>query len=325
MANPRPFRFGVQSYAAASGSEWRDKARRAEDLGYSSLLLADHFLGPGPALEPTNHGVQTIAAIPAIAVAAEATTTLRVGSRVLCNDYRHPAVLAKEAATLDLFSEGRLELGLGAGWLKNEYEAAAIPFDRVSTRIERLAETITFLRQHFGDGAISIEGEHVRIRDYEGVPKPVQKPHPPLMIGGGSQRILELAAREADIISFNFNNRSGKIGQDGVASGSAEETARKVAWVRGAAGSRFGKLELEVAAYFTHITGDAAAVADGYAERMGLPADEIRTSPHALMGSVEEVGELLYARREEFGFSYVTISDRVMEEFAPVVARLAGS
>lgn len=325
MTNPRPFRFGVQSYAAASGAAWRATARRAEELGYASLLLADHFLGPGPAIEPTNHGIQTIAAIPAIAVAAEATTTLRVGSRVLCNDYRHPAVLAKEAATLDLFSDGRLELGLGAGWLKNEYEAASIPFDRVGTRIERLAETISFLRQHFAEGMIEVDGEHVRIRDYEGVPKPVQKPHPPLMVGGGSRRILELAAREADIVSFNFNNRSGKIGQDGVASGSAGATAEKLAWVREAAGARFGAIELEVAAYFTHLTDDAAAVAQGYAERMGLPADEIRNSPHALMGSAEEIVELLCRRREEYGFSYVTVSDRVMEEFAPVVGRLAGA
>ena len=145
------------------------------------------------------------------------------------------------------------------------------------------------------------------------------------MIGGGSRRILELAGREADIVSFNFNNRSGKIGQDGVASGSAEATSQKLAWVRAAAGKRFAAMELEVAAYFTHITDDAAAVADGYAARMDLPAEQIRSSPHALMGSAEEVGELLHARREEFGFSYVTVSDRVMEEFAPVVARLAGS
>jgi probable F420-dependent oxidoreductase len=248
-----------------------------------------------------------------------------VGSRVLCNDYRHPAILAKEAATLDLFSEGRLELGLGAGWLRNEYDAAGIPFDKVSVRIERLEETIRFLRQHFGDGMIDAVGPHLQIRGYEGVPKPLQKPHPPLMIGGGSRRILGLAAREADIVSFNFNNRSGKIGSDSVTSGSARATAEKVAWVRDAAGDRFPELELEVAAYFTHVTEAPGEVAEGYAQRMGLPAVEIRNSPHSLMGSVEEIADLLLQRREEYGFSYVTVSDRVMKEFAPVVGRLAGN
>ena len=325
LATQKPFRFGVQSYAAETAEEWRERARRAEALGFSTLHLADHFLGPGQAIEGTNHPIQNIAPVPAMAVAAEATTTLRIGCRVFCIDYREPAILAKEAATLDFFSGGRLELGLGAGWLRNEYDAAGITFDKASVRISRLEETLTFLRAHFGQGEVNTAGEHVRVHGYEGLPKPVQKPPPPVMIGGGSRRILELAAREADIVSINFNNRSGKIGPDGVASGTAEATDEKIAWVRDAAGARLSDIEFEVGAYFTYVTGDANSVAAGLGETMGLSADEMRSSPHALMGSPEELIEELQRRRERFGISYITISDRAMEDFAPIVAKLAGS
>lgn len=321
---PRSFRFAVQSFSAPDARTWRERARRVEALGYSALHLADHFIGPGPALAAGNHPVQTLAAVPAMAVAAEATRTLRVGCRVFCIDYRHPVVFAKEAATLDLLSEGRLELGLGAGWLRSEYEATGLGFDSAATRIERLGEVIGLLRAHFAGAPLAIHGKHVHAQGFAGVPAPVQQPHPPLMIGGGSRRVLSLAAREADIVSFNFDNRSGAIGPAGVASASAEGTAAKLAWVREAAGARFGSLELEIGAYFTFVTDSAAQLAGGIGRALGLSADEMLRHPHALIGSVEAISDALLERRERYGISYVTVPDTALETFAPVVARLAG-
>lgn len=318
----RPFRFAVQTFSASSGQEWRDRARRIEELGYSALHLADHFIGPGPALEATNHPLQELAAVPAMAVAAEATTRLRIGCRVFCIDYHHPAVLAKEAATLDLFSDGRLELGLGAGWLQGEYEAAGIDFDPAPVRISRLAETVLAIKELMGEGEPKLDGEHVRLHGFAGAPKPVQKPHPPIMIGGGGKRVLSLAGREADIVSFNFNNRSGVIGPDGVQNSTAEATEKKVAWVREAAGNRAEDIELEVGAYFTFVTDDGAAMAKGMGGAFGLSAEEMAEHPHALIGSVDAICEELERRRERFGMTYVTIGDNAMEAFAPVVARL---
>lgn len=323
MAASHRFRFGVQTFSASSGKEWRERAKRVEALGYSTLHLADHFLGPGPALEATNHPLQELAAVPAMAVAAEATTTLRVGCRVFCIDYRHPVMLAKEAATLDFFSEGRLEIGLGAGWLQGEYEAAGMRFDPAPVRIDRLAETVGALKALMGEGQVDLAGEHVRASGFEGAPKPIQKPHPPIMIGGGSKRILKLAAEQADIVSFNFNNRSGKIGPEGVLSATAEATKKKAAWVRECAGARADDLEFEVGAYFTFVTDDGAAMAKGMGGAFGLEAEDMLKHPHALIGTVDAICEELERRREEHGFSYVTVGDNVMEAFAPVVARLA--
>ena len=324
MSQPRPFRFAVQSYAADSGDEWRNRARRVEELGYSAFHLADHFLGAGEALEAANHPIQNVASVPAIAVAAEATESLRVGCRVFCIDYREPVILAKEACTLDFFSGGRLELGLGAGWLRSEYEAVEIPFDKPSVRIARLEEMIGFLRAFAGDGPIDFQGDHIRASGFEGAPKPVQKPLPPIMIGGGSRRILELAAREADIVSLNFNNRSGVLGPDGVSTGTEEKTLEKIGWIREAAGDRMEDLELEVGAYFTAVTDNGRGAAEAFGGPMGLSADEVLASPHALMGTPEEIIEVLQRRRETMGISYITVPDREMEGFAPVVEALAG-
>jgi probable F420-dependent oxidoreductase len=325
MSDRRPFRFGVQSFSASSATEWRDKARRAEDLGYAVLSLADHFIGPGPAQESTGHPPQELAAVPAIAVAAEATTQLRLGCRVFCIDYRHPVMLAKEAATLDLLSEGRIEVGLGAGWLAGEYAAADIPFERAGVRIAKLAETAALLKLLMAEGQVSFKGEYFRVEGFEGRPKPLQRPHPPLMIGGGGERVLSLAAREADIVSFNFNNRSGVIGADGVQTSTAELTAQKVEWVRQAAGARFSEIELEIGAYFTFVGDQAETMAEGMGSVFGLSADAMRAHPHALFGSVGAICDELSRRRESYGISYVTVSDHVMNDFAPVVSRLAGA
>lgn len=321
----RPFRFAVQSFAPTSADQWRAQARRAEELGFSAFHLADHVIGPGPALAATNHPVQTVAAIPAMAVAAEATNTIRVGCRVLCVDYRNPVMLAKELATLDFFSGGRLEIGLGAGWLANEYEAIGVAFDAPGVRLKRLEETIDLLRACFGDGEVDQRGDHVHAVGFEGVPKPIQRPMPPLMIGGGAQRILGIAGREADIVSLNFNNSSGKIGPESVGSSTIELTEQKIGWIRAGAGDRFDDIELEIAAYFTVVTDDAEATTAKMASMFGLTPDEFAQHPHALIGSVDAICDTLVARREHLGISYVTFGAAAMESAAPIIARLAGT
>ncbi len=324
IAVPRPFRFAVQSFSADSATTWRDRARKVEDLGYATLHLADHILGPGPAIASTNHPIQDLAAVPAIAAAAAATTTLRVGCRVFCIDYRHPVMLVKEAATLDLLSDGRLELGLGAGWLQAEYAAIGLDFDPPGTRIDRLEEVLGLIDTLMAPGEAKVSGAHVHAEGFEGAPQPVQKPRPPVLIGGGSRRVLSLAARRADIVSFNFNNRSGVLGADGMKSGTADATATKVGWVREAAADRQADLELEIGAYFTFVTDDARGMAGGMGKAMGLSADEMLAHPHGLIGSVDAIVEELERRREAYGISYITIGDNVIDAFAPIVARLTG-
>ena len=318
---PRPFRFAVQSWSATSGKEWRERAVRAEALGYSALHLADHVIGPGPAIAKSNHPIQELAAVPAMMAAADATTTLKVGCRVFCIDYQHPAVLAKQAATIDLLSDGRLELGLGAGWLAAEYEALGIELDPPGARIARLAETIAAFRALFSGAEVALAGPNLRLVGFAGAPR---RPFPPLMVGGGGRRVLSLAAREADIVSLNFNNRSGVIGPDGVRSGSADATAEKIGWVKAAAGARFAQLELEIGAYFTFVQPGAEQIAAGLGQAMRLSREEMLRHPHGLFGSAEAVCEELERRRERYGISYVTVGDNALEAFGPVVARLAG-
>ena len=320
----KPFRFGLQAYAPASAKDWRDLARKAESLGFSSFHLADHVIGPGPALNATGHPVQTVAAIPAMAVAAEATRTIKVGCRVLCIDYRNPVMLAKEAATLDFFSDGRLELGLGAGWLQNEYEAMGIPFDRAGVRIDRMEEVIELLRASFAEGELNIDGRHVHAVGFEAVPKPVCKPGPPLMIGGGAKRVLTIAGREADIVSLNFDNSSGKLGAEGIGSSTAELTEQKIRWVREGASDRFADIELEIAAYFTVVTPDGAGTRAKMAPMFGMTPEVLAEHPHALIGSVDEICDRIVERRERYGISYVSFGASAVDAVAPVIERLAG-
>ena len=320
----KAFRFGIQSYAPASAQEWRDLARRAEDLGFSSFHLADHVIGPGPALKATGHPVQTVAAIPAMAVAAEATTTIKVGCRVLCVDYRNPVMLAKEVATLDFFSEGRLELGLGAGWLANEYQAIGIDFDQPKVRLDRLEEVIALLRASVAEGELNISGEYVHAVGFEAVPKPANKKMPPLMIGGGAKRILSIAGREADIVSLNFNNSSGRLGPEGIGSSTAEETERKIAWIKEAAGERFDQIELETAAYFTIVTDDGEGMREKMAPMFAMSPSDFAEHPNVLIGTIDEICDRIVERREKFGISYISFGSSVMEAIAPVVNRLAG-
>jgi probable F420-dependent oxidoreductase len=320
----KPFRFGLQAYAPNSGKEWRELARKAEASGFSSFHLADHIIGPGPALTATGHPVQTVAAIPAMAVAAEATSTIKVGCRVLCVDYRNPVMLAKEVATLDFFSEGRLELGLGAGWLQGEYEAIGVPFDRAGVRIDRFEEVIALLRASFADGELNIDTPHVHAVGFEAVPKPFTKSGPPIMIGGGAKRILTIAGREADIVSLNFNNSSGKLGAAGIGSSTAELTDQKIQWIKDGAGARFDQIEIEIAAYFTIVTPDGEGTRAKMAPMFGMTPEVFAEHPNALIGTVDEICDRIVERRERFGISYVSFGASVIDAVIPVVERLAG-
>jgi probable F420-dependent oxidoreductase len=312
MSKPRAFRFAVQEHRAPSATAWKDKARQVESLGYSALYLPDHFtdqLGP----------------IAALMAAADATTRLRVGSLVFDNDYRHPVVLAKEAATIDLLSDGRFDLGLGAGWLAADYEQAGLPFDGPGTRIGRMEEALRIIKGLFAGGPFSFAGEHYRIKDIEGWPLPVQKPHPPILLGGGGRRMLRLAAREADIVNINFDLREGRVNRELVRTGLAEATDEKLAWVKEAAGDRLGSIELSVTIFLANITDDRESVATAMAARVGAESQQILDMPHFLIGTVDELVEDLRRRRERYGISFVIVPGDVAELFAPIVARLAGT
>ena len=321
----RPFRFGCQAFAPANGAAWRDTARRAEDAGYATLSLADHYIGPGLALDQAAHPLQTVAAIPAMMAAADATTSIMVGCRVLCVDYHHPVVLAKELATIDLLSDGRLEAGFGAGWITSEYAAMGIEMDRPGIRIQRLEEVVALARAFFAGETIDVDGEHVTATSFEAVPAAVQEGGPRVMVGGGRPRVLGLAGRMADIVSINFDNSAGKIGGRGLRSGTAEGTTDKIDWIRDGAGDRFDQLELEIAAYFTTVTDERQATLDMLAPAFGFEPAELAEHPHALIGSVDQICETLQQRREQYGISYVTVNDDQLDAFAPVVARLSGT
>ena len=319
----RQFRFAVQSFNAENAADWAGQVQRAEALGYSAFHLADHLLGPGPALDKSNHPVQNLAAIPAMAYAAAVTQTIHIGCRVFCIDYHNPVVLVKSAMTIDMLSGGRLEFGLGAGWLKDEYEAVGIPLDPPVQRIDRLADVIEGVKAFRGEGHANVENATISWRDFEGLPKPISKP--PIMIGGGSPKVLRLAGREADIVSLNFNNRAGVIGPDGVQMSTEDETRKKLRWIQEGAGDRFDELEIEIGAYFTVVMEDPSPVLAGFAQMFGVEESEMARHPHALIGGVNAICDELERRRELFGISYVTVGADTMDAFAPVVERLGGN
>jgi probable F420-dependent oxidoreductase len=316
-----PFRFAVQATNAAGGREWRDTVRKVEDLGYSTLFLADHYLGPGPAQRAAHTPRQDLAPIAAMAAAAAVTETLRIGCRVFCIDYHVPAVLAKEAATLDLLSDGRLELGIGAGWSGVEYDALGIDFDRPGRRIAKLAEVVALIRAHWQGDELDYSGDFVRVHGYAGRPRPVQQPHPPIMIGGGGKRVLSLAGREADIVSISS---VPFVARDADGLDPQAVAQRRIEFVRTAAGERYAQLDVESSPYFTEITDDPETVLAGLAKSTGIAADLLRDHPNVLIGSSESVVELLHSRRETLGVNYVTVQQTQIESFAPVVALLHG-
>jgi probable F420-dependent oxidoreductase len=312
MAHPRRFRFGIQLSSAPDGAAWRELARKAEDLGYSTLFLPDHL---GDQLAP----------VPAMMAAADATTDLRVGALVLDNDFRHPVVLAKEIATLDLLTVGRVELGLGAGWMNSDYEQSGIPKDPARVRVDRMEEAVAVLRGCFAEGPFDHAGEHYRITGLDARPLPHQRPHPPLLIGGGGRRVLSIAGREADIVGINPALRSGNVDQGAAQDGAAAVTDQKLAWVREAAGDRYDDLELNMLVLAGVVTDDRRGTAEMMAPLFGLDPDEVESYPHACIGSVQQISDDLRSRRERWDVSYVVLQGDVMEAMAPVVAELAGT
>jgi len=312
MSHDRKFRFGVQTAGATSGAQWRERARKVEALGYSTLYMPDHFIDT------------ELAPMIGIAMAAEATETLRIGTLVLGNDYKHPAVVAKEFATLDVLSGGRVEAGIGAGWQKIDYDALGFSYDRPGMRIERLEEALAIFKGAWGDQPFSLDGKHYTIKDYNGIPKPAQQPLP-ILVGGGGEKLLKLAGREANIVGINPNLRKGEVSSDAVHDTVAAMTKQKVEWVREGAGSRFDDLELQIRYFVCAITDDRRGLAEAVAGGFGLDADTALESGVALVGTVDECCDLLVQRREEWGVSYVVVGDDQAEAFAPVVERMAGT
>ncbi len=314
MGQQHPFRFGIQVSGAPSRGAWIATAHKAEALGYSTLLVDDHLGNP-------------LAPLPALAATAEVTTTLRIGTFVLANDFRHPVLLAREAATVDLLSDGRLELGLGTGYALPDYIQSGIPLDPPGVRVSRFAEAVQIIKGMFADTPLTFEGRYYSVHDLNGLPKPMQRPHPPILIGGGGQRMLSIAAREADIVSVNI--KTTPAGAFDFSSLTAEATAQKLVWVHEAAGERFDALELNLLVPVVAITDNQRSAAEQMLRHWGIPAEafsveQVLESPSALLGSVDQIVETLQARRERSGFSYIVVWEPI-EQFAPIVARLAGT
>lgn len=306
------FRFGVTSTGAKTGDEWKRKVVRAEELRYSTFLVPDHFL-------------EQIATMPALAMAAAYTTKLRVGSIVCSNDFRHPMLLAKEAATIDMLSNGRFELGIGAGFLKAEYDVIGLPFDAPDKRVSRFEEAVKAIKAYFQDESLKFEGNHYRIqweKGLERIPKAVQKPHPPIFIGGGGRRMLSIAAREADIIGLAIKVQANGSGPD--PRDIAVSLAQKIAWIEEEAGERFENIELNIQTWAVAITDDREQAAERLAQQFPLPVKILLNIPYLLIGTEDEIISQIEGYRSKLGISYFSVFERHMEEFAPIVSRLSG-
>ena len=313
---PRPFRFLADARRIGSVRDLAETARRAESIGIDTLVVPDHL-------------IEQLSPIPAMAVIAAVSDRLRIGAFVLNNDLRHPAVLAQDLASLDVLSEGRLDIAIGAGWNRPEYDAIGLPFDRTPVRQARLTEAITVLKGCFADGPFSFSGEHYTITDYDAHPKPVQKPHPPILIGGGGRRTLTLAAREANIVGLAPRILPSGVGDP--SSVTYAGTAEKVEWVREAAGDRFDELEFNVYPSMTavsvtdHPRREAEELAERLTERSGVAinADEVLDAPHLFIGSVDGFVEKFTRLRDELGITSFMVGE--VDELAPVVERLVGT
>lgn len=283
-------------------------AQHVEASGYHTLVMPDHF-GPRLALAP------------ALVLAAEATSRLRVGSLVYDNDFRHPAVLAQEVASIDLLTDGRFEFGLGAGWLKSEYDAAGIPFDEGATRVERMTEALRIIKALFNGTPLTFKGRFYQLTEFTGSPKPKQQPHPPILVGGGGRRLLTLAGQVADVISIMPRSRRDGSGLED-ADASAEAFERKLAWIRDGAGDRFSRIELSTLVQSVVITDHPLDAAKPLAKEYGVEAEDVLETPLVLVGSVDQIAETLERRRDRFGLSYITVFEKDLESLAKVIARL---
>jgi probable F420-dependent oxidoreductase len=322
MSAVRPFRFATFSPGSVSRRELETFARKAESLGVSAIMTGSHqaFSVGGPLVE--------------LACMACATTSLRLSNHVFNNDLQHPALLASELATLDLISEGRVEIGIGAGWLKLDYTALGIPFDRGAVRLARMMEAVQLIKRLYGDEPVTHAGTYYRVESLNVQPKPVQRPHPPLFIGGGRQRLLSFAAREANIIGLDPSSTADGILDLQTATAAAYD--QKVAWVREAAGDRFQEIELHVLILSAQITNNRARgvqEATAYFDSWGadvvtnVPRDTatVLGAPQILVGTVGQIIDDLRERRERYGISYITLSNDKLDEFAPVIEQLVGT
>jgi probable F420-dependent oxidoreductase len=322
-ATVRPFRFGFTGGASSKRERLLESARAVEALGYSTFGLADHFVRP-------------FAPLVAGQAVADATTSLRITQMVLAQDFREPAILAKELATLDVLSEGRLQVGLGAGWLRQEYEDAGLHFDSAPVRIARLEETAIILKGLFGPGRFSFAGEHYTITELEGLPRVAQQPRPPIMIGGGGRKVLSVAARQADIVQLMPSNPHGRSLLD-ESQFSATAIEEKIGWIRDAAGRRFDDIELSAQLLECAVTERPDEHLSDFAERIALVTErmggarvdfglaELRESPIVAVGSLDDVCETLVETRRRYGISYFAAPvDTRPDALAPVIERLTG-
>ena len=309
----QPFRFGVNVWQAASRAAWVDKARKLEALGYAVLSVPDHL-------------ADFLAPLPALVSAAAATTHLRVGTYVLNNDFRHPVLVAREAATVDLLTEGRFQLGLGAGFMHAEYDQLGVRFDPGGRRVERLAEAVPILKGLFTGQPITFIGQHYHVTQHQLQPLPVQRPHPPLLIGGNGPRLLTMAAQEADIVGLTgISFRPGDQGPE-LSGWTVTGVEERLQRIRATAGARYERLELSALVQRVEVTDHRYSAAEALAGRWPqLRAADILESPYVLLGTVDQIVEDLQRRRERWGMSYYVIFERDMDTFAPVVARLAGT
>lgn len=312
MSHPRRFRFGVDLQQPMADRSWPDTVRELESLGYSTVFVPDHFdEGLGP--------------IAAMAMAAAVTSTINVGTLVLDCDFRHPAVLARELATVDLLSEGRLEVGLGAGWKRVDYERSGIPMESPRVRVDRMIEHTRVLKGLFAGGPYSFSGDHYTITDLDGTPAPHRPGGPPILIGGGASRVLHFAGAAADIVGVNASIHSGEIDAAAAQDALAERIDEKVAWVREGAGGRFDDLELNAWLAIAEVTEAAGELAEALAPGFGADAGSVLSSPLSLIGAPGEIAERLHERRERWGYSYHVIPGEKARDFAPIVAGLTGT
>jgi probable F420-dependent oxidoreductase len=288
--------------------DWPSFARRIEAIGYGGLVMADHVVGN--ALSP----------FPALAAAAAATTTLRIGTLVLDNDFRNPLLLAREAATVDVISNGRFELGIGAGWHGRDNESLGISYDPPRARVERLAEAIPLIKRLWTEDEVTHTGTYYRHHRAHSGPAPVQRPHPPILVAGGGDRILELAVNAADIIGVVPRTR--RDGSPDRPAYSWETAADRFAYVRRLLGDR--DVELNTLIFGMTVTDDRPAAIAELATRMeGAPAEMIDRSPFFLVGSLAEMRTQLQRVREAFGVSYFNVRGEHVEAFAPLAKELS--
>ena len=303
-------RFATQSGSASSGQEWIDRAKRLEALGYGTLAMPDHMIGGA------------WAAMPALAVAATATQKLRVGTLVIDNDFRNPTVFARECATLDVLTNGRFELGIGAGWLDRDYQSTGIPFDRGRVRVGRLAEAVTLLKRLFTEEQVTFAGEYYEVDRAECRPKPVQRPYPPFLIAGGGPDLLALAGREANIVAIVASGitGSGKLAPEKL---TLETMREQISVVRDAAGARFGEIELSMFLDCI-VTDDRERTIAEMAKQAKAEPEVLRNSAYRGIGTLREIRDHIVRMREAVGITYFCLRGPDVESLGPVVGELTG-